>query len=187
MTQDRVLTIPNLISVFRIVLVPFYVIFLLKGWFIWALVLLIVASLSDYLDGYLARKLQQFSKVGALIDPVADRLLIIVSGICFWFKGIVPLWFFLLVVGREVVLGVTFLVVRGKRHEFPKINFAGKFGSLVLMTSAPAFLLSTLPGLVGTIFYCVAWGLAMWGIYMYWFAAYVYILTAKLLVKQSGQ
>lgn len=96
--------IPNLITIARILsVVP-------VAWFLWigsyhaALVLLILAGLSDGLDGYLARRYQWFTPLGALLDPVADKLFIVTIMLVFGFKGILPWWIVLLILGRDVLI-----------------------------------------------------------------------------------
>src|SRR3978361_2484754 len=103
----RVLTIPNLISIFRLAGVPLFL------WLVlvpeadgWALAVLFVSGISDYADGYLARRLNQTSKVGEILDPVADRLYILSTVIGLAARGLIPWWVPPLRPARGAVLSV---------------------------------------------------------------------------------
>jgi cardiolipin synthase (CMP-forming) len=96
--------IPNLITVFRFLLVPPLVWLLLNDRFAAALAVFVVAGFSDALDGYLAKRFQWSSHVGALLDPLADKLLLIASFVALGWLGWIPLWLVALVCARDLVI-----------------------------------------------------------------------------------
>jgi cardiolipin synthase len=108
---DRVWTLPNALSVLRLLGVPLFLWLLLgpqaDGW---AVVVLMVAGATDWADGKLARSLGQSSRLGALLDPAADRLYIVATLVAFVLRDVVPLWLVAALVGRELVLGLALLV-----------------------------------------------------------------------------
>jgi cardiolipin synthase len=110
---DRVLTVPNILSALRLLGVPLFLWLILVPEADWlAIVVLAVAGFTDWLDGYLARKWHQISRVGQLLDPVADRLYILATLIGLLLRGIVPLWFVILLVSRDVIMSVVLAVLK---------------------------------------------------------------------------
>src|ERR1700746_1615668 len=129
--QGRILTVPNAISVARLAGVPVFL------WLVlgphadgWAVALLIVAGLSDWLGGVIARAWNQQSRLGQVLDPAADRLYIAATLIGLAIRGIIPWWLVALLVARELVLGVALLVLR--RHDFGPlpVSFVGTAAAL---------------------------------------------------------
>jgi cardiolipin synthase len=103
--------IPNLITLLRIILVPVVVILLIQGSFFKALILFIVASLSDALDGFLARVLKQQTMLGAYLDPIADKALLASSFVTLSILHIIPSWLTVIVISRDfiILLGISVL------------------------------------------------------------------------------
>ena len=104
--STRVLTVPNLISLMRLLLVPVFAVLLVQHRDGWALVVLAVSGASDWLDGVVARRWNQVSRLGQLLDPAADRLFILVTIVTLAWRGVVPWWLVVVLVFRDVLLGV---------------------------------------------------------------------------------
>ncbi|OIP45656.1 MAG: CDP-diacylglycerol--glycerol-3-phosphate 3-phosphatidyltransferase [Deltaproteobacteria bacterium CG_4_10_14_3_um_filter_60_8] len=111
------MNIPNIISMLRILLVPLLVIFLLQGKIHFALLVFLLAGLSDAVDGFLARLLHQQTSIGAFIDPLADKLLINTAFVTLGILGIMPGWLAVLVVSRDIIIlaGILVLMLTGDR------------------------------------------------------------------------
>ena len=90
--STRIFTIPNLLSLFRLLLIPVFLVLLVSGQYIWALVVLVASSLTDFVDGYVARHFNQITRVGQLLDPAADRLFIFSTLIGLAWTGFIPWW-----------------------------------------------------------------------------------------------
>ena len=107
------MNVPNFISLLRILLVPVIVIFLMQGAFLKALVVLVVSAITDALDGFLARILKQQTVLGAYLDPVADKALLISCFITLSIKGIIPGWLTVIVISRDciILLGIAVLSI----------------------------------------------------------------------------
>lgn len=183
----RVLTIPNLISMSRLVAVPVF------AWLAWerhdlaALLVLALAGASDWLDGVIARKYDQGSRLGELLDPAADRLYILVTLLVLAGRGDVPWWLVAVIVAREVVLVVVLLVLRGRGHGPLPVHFVGKAGTFALLYAFPLLLLATWEGAVGLVAGVVGWAFAGWEIGLYWLACALYVRQAVgLLQGDSG-
>lgn len=136
---DRVLTIPNILSMARLVGVPVFLWLILRPEFGgpksdgWALLVLMLSGVSDYLDGKLARRWNQISSLGRLLDPAADRLYILSTLVGLTWREILPLWLTAVLLARELVLLVVVAVLR--RHGYPplQVNFLGKAATFNLM------------------------------------------------------
>jgi cardiolipin synthase len=181
---DRVWTLPNALSVLRLLGVPLFLWLLLgpqaDGW---ALVVLVVSGLTDWLDGKLARWLDQGSRLGALLDPAADRLYIVSALIALALRGIVPVWLVALLLGRELVLGVALLVLR--RYGYPplQVHYLGKAATLLLLYAFPGLLLAYGSNPVAGLAEPIAWALTIWGTALYVLAGAFYLVQVAGIVQ----
>ncbi len=179
----RILTIPNLLSLLRLAGVPVFL------WLVLgphrdgiALLLLIASGLTDYLDGKLARLLNQSSKLGALLDPTADRLYIASTVIALTIRGIIPLWLLIVLVVRDVVL-LAFgpvLLRMGYGIALP-VHFLGKAATFNLLYAFPLLLATTGDNWVATVARPFAWAFVIWGTALYWWAIGLYAIQVQQL------
>ena len=183
---DRVWTLPNALSVLRLLGVPLFLWLLLgpqaDGW---AVVVLMVSGATDWLDGKLARSLGQASRLGALLDPAADRLYIVATLVAFVLRDVVPLWVVAVLVGREVVLGMALLVLRA--HGWPplQVHYLGKAATFILLYAFPLLLLAEGDGPLAAVVQPVAYALTAWGVALYLLAAVLYVVQAAGLVRAA--
>lgn len=103
--------LPNLITLIRILLIPLFIILLLYGYNSYALLVFIVAGLSDALDGFIARTWNLKTRLGAFLDPVADKLLLLSAFITLVLLNKIPLWIMIIIIGRDIILGITGLIL----------------------------------------------------------------------------
>lgn len=106
------LNVPNSLTILRILLIPLFIGFLLHGWYGYALLILALAGLTDGLDGTIARVSNQRTRLGAYLDPLADKLLLTSAFITLAVLNLVPLWLVVLVVGRDFLLMIGALLLR---------------------------------------------------------------------------
>lgn len=180
---DRVLTVPNLLSALRLLGVPLFL------WLILgpqadalAIVVLALAGFTDWLDGYLARKWHQISRLGQLLDPVADRLYILATLVGLLLRGIVPLWFVVLLVSRDVIMSVVLVVLKGRGVTGLPVHFLGKAATFCLLYAFPLLLLGDGTGWLADTAKVVGWAFAVWGTALYWWAAVLYIGQARRIM-----
>ncbi|TBV83320.1 MAG: CDP-alcohol phosphatidyltransferase family protein [Desulfobulbaceae bacterium] len=135
------MNIPNLISIFRILLVPLLAVLLLDRQLGYALVVLIIAGLSDALDGFFARLLNQQTRLGAILDPVADKSLLITAFSILTAIGIIPLWLTVLVISRDLIIvtGVAILLLSGRPVQI-KPTYTGKLTTVSQLLTVAGFL-----------------------------------------------
>ncbi|HEY7859420.1 MAG TPA: CDP-alcohol phosphatidyltransferase family protein [Candidatus Nanopelagicales bacterium] len=185
--SDRILTTPNLISFARLLGVPLFLWLVLGPQAdLWAVVLLMVAGATDWLDGYVARRTGQITRLGQLLDPVADRLYIAATLLGLWIRGIVPGWLVLVLLGRDVVLSVFLLALKRRGITGLPVHFLGKAATLNLLFAFPLLLLGDGTALTGTAAqaaYAIGWAFALWGTGLYWWAGLLYIEQARRILR----
>lgn len=187
---NRILTAPNAFTLLRLCCLPLFLWLLFghdnvagAGW------LLLAIGLTDWVDGWLARRFNQVSEFGKVFDPIADRMLFFVSIGGIIAKGIPPLWFFIAVLVREGVIGITVVVatVAFKMKRFD-VTYWGKLATFLLMGAIPAFMVGSTDFPMHTFFLVLAWAVGIPGLVLsYWTAiAYVPTIRESLQAGRNG-
>lgn len=179
-TEWRPFTIPNAISALRLACIP---------WFVWLLfaqddrlgaaVLLGVLGSTDWTDGWFARRFDQVSELGKLLDPTADRLMMLTAVVSTWIDESVPAWFAALVLLREGLVSLAALGLGALGVTSFDITWWGKTGTFLLMFAFPLLLggASTVAG--ADILRIVGWAFAISGLAISWFAAWGYVAPSR--------
>ena len=183
---DRVWTVPNALSVLRLLGVPVFLYLVVHephhdGWAIW---LLIGAGITDYLDGKIARRFGQFSRLGQLLDPAADRLYIAVTIFALVYRDALPLWWALVLVGRDLALVPTLPVLRRHGYGPLQVTWLGKAATFNLLYAFP-MLLAAVPGRedwVADVFRPLGWAFTTWGSLLYVWSGVLYVVQVRQLV-----
>jgi cardiolipin synthase len=188
---DRIWTIPNAISVARLVGVPVFL-WLVLGlrtqagdW--WAVGLLAASGASDWLDGKLARALNQQSRLGQALDPAADRLYIVATIVALAIRAIIPWWLVGLLAVRELLLGVVLLRLRRGGWEPLQVSFVGKTATWCLLYAFPLLFLGSHHASYAETAKVAGWTFAIWGSALYWWAAGLYVAQARRLLVAAGK
>ncbi|WP_125775900.1 CDP-alcohol phosphatidyltransferase family protein [Antribacter gilvus] len=184
--SSRVLTVPNVISLLRLALVPVFAVLIVAGQDVWALVVLAVSGASDWLDGVLARRLHQVSKLGQMLDPAADRLFIFVTLLGLAWRDVVPLWLVVVVVVRDVMLACTVPVLARHGYGTLNVSLVGKAATFALLYAFPLLLLAEVPGVVGQVAHVVGWAFTWWGVGLYWLAGLQYVSQTRRIAATAG-
>ena len=189
MTQESVWaqlrTIPNLLSLLRLALVPVFLVLIVTGHSISAFLVLAVASITDYLDGYFARKLNQVTRIGALLDPAADRLYIFSTLIGLAAIRSIPAWLPVVVIARDVFLAFTIPILASRNYGPLPVHFFGKAGTFALLYAFPLLLLANWWIPAQFVILPIAWAFALWGVGLYWYAGFLYLKQVFQLVKST--
>ncbi|MCB0907671.1 MAG: CDP-alcohol phosphatidyltransferase family protein [Nocardioidaceae bacterium] len=151
----------------------------------WALAVLMVSGVTDFLDGYLARKLDQRSALGEILDPVADRLYILAVVVGLALRGVIPWWFALILPLRDALLWglVPFLRTRG--YSALPVHFLGKAATFNLLYAFPLLLLGDGHGAVAVLARVFGWAFAIWGVALYWWAGILYAYQVYKLLHDD--
>ncbi len=181
---DRVVTIPNLLSALRLLGVPPFLWLLLGPHAdLIALAVLALSGFSDWADGVLARKLNQTSRLGTLLDPAADRLYILATLIGLTLRHIIPWWLAALLIARDVLLGIPLLILRRHGYGPLPVHYLGKAATFCLLYAFPFLLLADRHGTVADIARPIAWAFTIWGTALYLWAAALYVVQTWQLVR----
>lgn len=179
------LTVPNLVSLIRVALVPL---------FLWLLfgrddpaaagILIGVVGSTDWVDGYLARRLGQVSAVGKVLDPLADRLAVAAAVIGGWIAGVLAPWFAAAIVAREVVVaaGAALLAVRARLRL--DVRYLGKVATFVLYFAFPAFYVDAAGW--HPVFAWIGWGIGVPALIAYWVVAVQYIDDLMVALRRAS-
>ena len=184
---DRIWTIPNLLSFLRLAGVPLFVYLLLgpeaDGW---AIAILMVAGVTDWADGKLARMLNQSSRLGALLDPAADRLYILATLIAFVIRDVVPIWVVAIILGRDVLVGLSLLVLRRHGFQALQVNYMGKAATFNLLYAFPLLLLAVGTSGIAEVVAPVAYAFTAWGGVLYLISGIAYVRQVAEIVNDSA-
>ena len=185
--KGEVLNIPNFLSFLRIALVPVFLWLLLEEMFISAITVLAVAGLTDFLDGYLARKLNQTTKLGKMLDPVADRLYIFATLLALSATEVVPWWLAGLVILRDLLMLISLPVLASVGHRSLPVHYLGKASTFALLYAFPLLLMGNIFTAAAFIITPLAWAFALWGVALYWWSGFVYLWQLVLLIREQRQ
>jgi cardiolipin synthase len=188
---DRIVTWPNALSAARLAGVPV---------FLWLVIgprtpetdgiavgVLAAAGLSDWLDGKLARMLNQTSRLGQMLDPAADRLYIFAAVIGLAVRGIIPWWLVGVLAARELCVGLALLGLKQRTpYAALQVSFVGKTATLCLMYAFPLLFLGAHGGTAAEVVRIFGWAFAIWGTALYWWAAMLYLTQIRDLMKGAA-
>jgi cardiolipin synthase len=167
------------------VLVPVFLVLLIDGRDIWALVVLAFSSATDFLDGYIARRFHQISRLGQLLDPAADRLYIFAALIGLAARELIPWWVVLVVVSRDVFLLLVGILLANFDFGPLPVHQLGKVATFCLFYALPMIMLGqAFPGLAWWS-EPIGWAFALWGAFLYWWAGVIYAIEAVRVIRIS--
>ncbi|MDR7086874.1 cardiolipin synthase [Aeromicrobium panaciterrae] len=184
--EERILTIPNALSFVRLLLVPVFL-WLVMGpkWDELALIVLMVSGITDYLDGKLARSLNQTSKIGAILDPVADRFFILAVVIGLGYRDIIPWWLAVILPLRDVFLFSLVPFLRTRGYSSLPVHFLGKAATASLLYAFPLLLLGDATGTVADLANVFGWAFTVWGVALYWWGGILYAFQVRRLMATT--
>ena len=181
--SSRVLTVPNLLSFLRLALVPVFLWLIVDGYDAWALLVLAVSSLTDFLDGWIARRFNQITRLGQLLDPAADRLYIFAALIGLAWRELVPWWIVVVVVGRDVFLLILGVVLANHGFGPLPVHLLGKVATFCLFYAVPMIMLGQAFPELSWWSQPVGWAFGLWGAYLYWWAGVIYAIETVRVIR----
>jgi cardiolipin synthase len=187
-------TLPNLLSAVRLALIPVFL------WLVlgpeadgWALGLLVVSGVTDWLDGWLARRWGQTSVLGQVLDPVADRLYILAVVVGLALREVIPWWLAVSLPLRDALMWLLVPLLRTRGYSALPVHFLGKAATFNLLYAFPLLLLGDGEGVVADLAQVFGWAFAIWGVGLYWWAGVLYawqvrklLLTTPRRARPSG-
>jgi cardiolipin synthase (CMP-forming) len=183
---SRVLTVPNVLSILRLCLLPVFL------WLVLgpeadgiAVAVLMFMGISDFFDGYVARRWNQTSRLGAVLDPVADRLYILAVVIGLVLRDIIPLWLAVVLPARDLFLWFLVPFLRTRGYSALPVHFLGKAATAALLYAFPLLLLGDGTGTLAEVSKVFGWAFAIWGVGMYWWAGFLYAWQVRTLLATT--
>ncbi|WP_300642764.1 CDP-alcohol phosphatidyltransferase family protein [Nocardioides sp.] len=187
-------TLPNLLSAVRLALIPVFL------WLVlgpeadgWALGLLVLSGVTDWLDGWLARRWGQTSVLGQVLDPVADRLYILAVVVGLALREVIPWWLAVSLPLRDALMWLLVPLLRTRGYSALPVHFLGKAATFNLLYAFPLLLLGDGEGVVADLAQVFGWAFAIWGVGLYWWAGVLYawqvrklLMTTPRRARQSG-
>lgn len=183
---EAVLTVPNVLSFIRLLAIPVFCWLILAGHDLAAVIMLAVFGVTDWFDGFLARRFKQRSRLGTRLDPIADRLYILAAVAVLLVRGIVPWWFLLILLARDVMLAALVPVLRKHGMLALPVNLAGKAGTMLLLIALPLILLGSPTSLNLVWAHYTGWILGALGAVVYWAAGLLYVRTTVQLHRSHS-
>lgn len=180
--SSRILTVPNVLSAIRLALVPVFLVLVLTGDDVAALLVIVFSSVSDYVDGIIARRFDQMTRLGQLLDPAADRLFIFAAVIALAVREVVPWWLVVVIVGRDVMLVILGVVLAQHRYGPLPVHHLGKLATFALFYALPILVLGQAFPDARALSDPIGWAFALWGAFLYWWAGALYLRQTLELV-----
>lgn len=183
--SDRVWTVPNALSALRILLVPVFLVLVLLELDLWALIVIVISSVSDFLDGIIARRFGQITRLGQLLDPAADRLFIFAAVIALAVREVVPWWIVAVIVGRDVLLAGLGLVLARHGYGPLPVHHLGKVATFALFYALPLLVLGQAFPALQPVSDPLGWAFTIWGAFLYWWAGILYVRQTHEVTSRS--
>lgn len=181
-------TLPNIVSMLRLLGIPLFLWLVLGPEAdVWALVVLMLSGFTDWLDGFLARKLNQASKLGEILDPVADRLYILAVVVGLVWRDIVPWWVAVVLPARDAFLWCLVPFLRTRGYSALPVHFLGKAATFNLLYAFPLLFIGDGTGTAAHLAQVFGWAFAIWGIGLYWWAGLLYAWQVRRLMADHDR
>ena len=183
--SSRIFTVANAVSVVRLMAIPVFLWLVIEDRLLIGFVLLVVAVLTDFVDGMIARRMNEITKLGQFLDPFADRLFIAATVIALAIQDVVPWWFVIAVMLRDALLGIGGVVMARYGAATLPVKWWGKVATFAMLVVLPLFLLGAVVPEVGEITNPIAWVLALATVALYWVVGFSYLFDAISIAQKA--
>jgi cardiolipin synthase len=181
--SSRVWTVPNVLSMLRLALVPVFLVLVLLEQDLLALAVLIFSTVTDYFDGVIARRFGLVTRLGQLIDPAADRLFIFATILGLAFRDVIPWWLVVVLIGRDVVLLALGITLANAGYGPLPVHHLGKVATFCLFSALPLLMLGRAVPAAAFVADPLGWAFVLWGAFLYWWAGAVYAIETVRVIR----
>jgi cardiolipin synthase (CMP-forming) len=183
--SSKIVTLANAVSVVRLLAIPVFLWLVIDDRLLVAFILLVAAVLTDFVDGMIARRMNEITKLGQFLDPFADRLFIAATVIALAIQDVVPWWFVVAVMLRDALLGIGGLVMSRHGAGTLPVKWWGKVATFAMLFGLPLFLLGAVFPEVGVVTNPIAWVLAVVTVIIYWLVGFSYLFDAIAIARRA--
>jgi len=178
------LNVPNSISFLRLLLIPVFIYTAFTDQLVASCLIIFVASFTDWLDGFAARKLNQFTRIGQLLDPISDRLYILALIAVVYYLEIANTFILVFILLREFLLTMLMLYLKLKGLTGLPVHYLGKMGAFCLLIGLPGLIFAEAFPNQKDIWFTIGWSFLIWGLFLYAFSGYKYFVHARLVLSK---
>lgn len=186
--MNKNINVPNALSILRLLGVPVFIYFaLITKQDAFAILVLMLAGITDYLDGKLARAWKQTSAFGAMLDPAADRIYILATLITLYVRDAISLWVLVVLIFRDAALALLTLRMKMLHLKLLEVTYLGKAATFNLLYAFPLLFLATQDSMAARVAFAMGWGFTLWGIVLYLYTGWIYFLNGVRSIRVSSR
>lgn len=181
-----ILNIPNLLTLVRIAAAPLIVYLTIQNQLIVVCMLIFFSSFTDWLDGYIARRFNQSTRLGELLDPISDRIYILTLLFIVYYIEALNIIFIILIVLRELIMTIILAILKIKGVTGLPVHYLGKMGAFNLLIGIPGLIFAKAFPEQDFIWLTIGWSFLLWGMFLYIFSTLKYLSQASSILKNHG-
>ncbi len=181
-----ILNIPNILTLIRIAVSPYLIYLTLQNQLAIVCVLIFFSSFTDWLDGYIARKYNQNTRLGELLDPISDRIYIVTLLCIVYYLEVLHIIFILFIILREIFMTLLMSYLKTKGITGLPVHYLGKMGAFNLLIGIPGLIFAVAFPSQAIIWLTIGWSFLIWGMFLYLFSTFKYVSQARNIMRNHG-
>ena len=181
-----IFNIPNSITLIRIAVTPIILFLTFNNQLVIVCILIFISSFSDWLDGYIARRFNQFSRLGELLDPISDRIYILTLLFIVYYINALNILIIGIIILRELFMTILIAYLKTKNITGLPVHYLGKMGAFNLLIGIPGLIFAKAFPSQEFIWLTIGWSFLLWGVFLYLFSTIKYVSQARSILKNHG-
>lgn len=181
-----IINIPNVLTFLRILLSPILIVLTFKDQLVIVCILIFISSFTDWLDGYIARKYNQNTRLGELLDPVSDRIYIVTLLYLVYYLKALSILIICFILAREFIMTVMIGYLKTRGITGLPVHYLGKMGAFNLLIGIPGLIFAKAFPSQEIIWLTIGWSFLLWGIFLYLFSTAKYLNQARNIMRKHG-
>ena len=181
-----IFNIPNSITLIRIAVTPIILFLTFNNQLVIVCILIFISSFSDWLDGYIARRFNQFSRLGELLDPISDRIYILTLLFIVYYINALNILIIGIIILRELFMTILIAYLKTKNITGLPVHYLGKMGAFNLLIGIPGLIFAKAFPSHEFIWLTIGWSFLLWGVFLYFFSTIKYVSQARSILNNHG-
>ncbi len=181
-----IFNIPNSITLIRIAVTPIILFLTFNNQLVIVCILIFISSFSDWLDGYIARRFNQFSRLGELLDPISDRIYILTLLFIVYYINALNILIIGIIILRELFMTILIAYLKTKNITGLPVHYLGKMGAFNLLIGIPGLIFAKAFPSQEFIWLTIGWSFLLWGVFLYFFSTIKYVSQARSILNNHG-